>query len=110
MPSEATVIARVRPVVVERDGPCRIARNLTLGFLGACGGPSEWAHVGSHRRFKTRKMEPEVRHTSAGTVMLCGAHHDAYDAHQFQIEELTDAGCDGPLAFTKGGIRFAELP
>ena len=36
------------------------------------------------------------------------SHHDAYDMHKFDIEELTDAGCDGPLAFVKDQLRFEE--
>jgi hypothetical protein len=108
MPSEAAVVKQVRPVVVERDGYCRVAQNRTLGFLGACAGVSEWAHIGEHRRCFTRKMEPEVRHTSAGTAMFCSGHHHAYDGHVFTVEPLTERGCDGPVAFVRGEQRFEE--
>lgn len=30
--TEASVIARVRPVVMERDAPCRIGKNLLSGM------------------------------------------------------------------------------
>lgn len=108
MASEATIIKDVRAQVVERDGFCRVAKNLTLGFLGPCAGVSEWAHVGQHRRCFTRKMDPEVRHTTAGTVMFCSGHHHAYDGHTFTVEPLTEEGTDGPVAFVMGDQRFEE--
>ena len=105
---ERKLIDSVRAQCVDRDGTCRVGRNLTLGFLGPCGGHPEWAHIGDFRRFKTRRMDPTFRHQSAHSAMLCGAHHDLYDAHVFDIQELTDQGADGPLAFVKGELRFEE--
>lgn len=104
---EKKVIDVVRAACVERDGWCRIGKNLTVG-LGACGGPSEWSHLGQFKRAKTRRMEPEIRHDTRHTAMLCAVHHDRYDAHDFDIEELTDRGADGPLAYVRDGRRFEE--
>lgn len=66
-----------------------------------CAGPSEWAHIGKHRRCHTRGMAPEARHTTQGSAMLCKRHHDAYDAHEFDIEPQTAAGMDGPFAVVR---------
>ncbi len=107
MASEAAVIARVRPIVALRDSTCRIGKNLTTG-IGYCGGVPEWAHLGDHRRFKTRGLKPELRHTTAGTLMLCTIHHGDYDQHRIEIAALTDRGADGPLAFAGFGKRFEE--
>lgn len=108
MASERVVIARVRPQVAERDGFCRIARNRTLGFLGACAGSSQWAHFGSFRRCHTRNMPAVVRHQTAWSVMLCDTHHVAYDRHRFDMEPLTEAGCDGPLRIFTDLHSFEE--
>lgn len=106
--TEAALIKAVRAHDVERDGYCRVAKNLTVGFLGPCGGPSEWAHFGRLRRCFTRNMPAEQRHTVEGSFMLCHLHHQRYDAHAFDVEPLTDKGCEGPLAFLRGENRFEE--
>jgi hypothetical protein len=98
----ARVVKSIRAQCVERDGHCRAARDLgvTYGcdwFL-FCDGPSEWAHLGEKRRFKTRGQTPERRHTTAGSLMLCQHHHRAYDAARLVIEAGAD-GADGPLRF-----------
>lgn len=84
----ATVAKYVRAACVERDGHCLIATRVP-GFiavlLGPCAGPSEWAHVGEHRRCHTRGQAPERRHTTAGSGMMCAVHHRALDAHQFDF-------------------------
>jgi len=88
----------VRAQCVERDGYCLFrSRRVASGFAGYgwCDGPSEWAHIGQHRRCHTRGMEPEQRHTTAGSAMLCKRHHAAYDAHEFDIQPTTTAGMDG---------------
>lgn len=112
--SEATVIARVRPIVMERDAPCRIGKNLLSG-MGPCAGVPEWAHLNRHRRCHTRGMKPEDRHTTAGSLALCTRHHRLYDgmflsssATRLYIDELTDEGADGPLAFVMGDRRYEE--
>jgi hypothetical protein len=65
----------------------------------ACDGASEWAHLEDKRRFKTVGMEPEERHTTGGSLMLCKSHHVAYDRHRIKITILSRAGADGPLRF-----------
>ncbi len=110
--NERKRIQIVRTQVFARDGVCRAGRNL-LAALGPCTGVAEWAHLGSHRRFKTRKMAPEVRHTTGGTCMLCSFHHKLYDGqilglNRMLIEFLTEKEADGPMAFTVNGRRFEE--
>lgn len=114
MPSERAIIQRVRAHDVERDGYCRIGKNLLAG-LGPCGGPSEWAHLKGSRRWQTRGMASEVRHTPEGTCMLCWLHHAEFDGRilgprrsRIHIEALTDRGAEGPLAFERDGHRFEE--
>ena len=107
MATERTVIARIRPLVVARDGYCRVARN-PLAAMGPCWGVSEWAHLGESKRFKTRGQDPERRHTTKGTAMLCTGHHRDYDEHRLQIEELTPERANGRLGFVRDGRRFEE--
>lgn len=94
----------VRARCVERDGYCAMSmagrwsmsldRRLVVDVF--CSGPSEWAHIGQHRRCHTRGQAPEQRHTTQWSAMLCKRHHDAYDAHEFDIEPLNaEAGMDG---------------
>lgn len=98
---EGVVKKSVRAKCVERDGYCAIGwRAILRGYPavgpGHCSGPSEWAHIGPHRRCHTRGQAPEARHTTQGSAMLCKRHHDAYDAHAFDIEPLdVEAGMDG---------------
>lgn len=102
--AETKVIAVVRAKVDNRDGPCR----LTDKGFGHCKGISEWAHFGDYRRFKTRGMDPDERHTSEGSFQACTRHHDDYDEHRMMIEPLTDRWCDGPLRFSMGGKVYEE--
>lgn len=87
---ESKTAKSVRALCVERDGECLFAtrgvetRQESL-LLGPCDGPSEWAHVGKHRRCFTRGQAPEVRHTTAGSAQMCRRHHRAYDAHVFDV-------------------------
>jgi hypothetical protein len=93
---EAAVKRQVRAACVRRDGACRIWRDhATWAF--DCDGPSEWAHLGDHRRSRTRGQDAEVRHTTAGSLMLCRRHHQQYDAHRIEILPRTAQGADGPL-------------
>lgn len=98
---EAAHAKRVRAACVARDGYCLIASRLpssVSALLGACEGPSEWAHVGDKRRCHTRGMEPQERHTTAGSGMLCERHHQRmYDKHLFDFL-LGAEGMDGPVA------------
>lgn len=89
----ARVVKSVRAQCVERDGYCRVAAQ----FMDAkCEGVSEWAHLGDKRRFKTRGRAPESRHTTAGSLMLCTAHHRAYDQRRLAI---VGEDADQPLSF-----------
>ena len=104
--AEAAVIQSVRAACVERDGYCRVAKDapVATGHLLGCGGPSEWAHFGGWKRARTRGQPASHRHTLSGSLMLCRAHHQAYDAGRVQID-ATAAGAEGPLVFwfwTKG--------
>ncbi len=106
---ESAVARTVREACVMRDGHCRITRDLLSPFRYAgCAGPSEWAHLGDARRFKTRGQAPERRHTTAGSLMLCREAHQAYDAGKLRIEPLTDRGADGRLRFTRGAAVYEE--
>jgi hypothetical protein len=108
---EARVIKRVRPLVVERDGYCRLAWAAALPTcpLDACSGPSEWAHLEGHRRFETVNLPPEERHSTTWTAMLCDHHHDLYDAHEFDIKQKTERGADGPLRLVIGNRTYEEI-
>jgi hypothetical protein len=102
---ETGVKQLVRALCVDRDGDCRLQK--VPRFL--CSGESEWAHLGDQKRARTRGMEPEERHTTAGSLMLCTGHHRAYDSGRMQIDELTPDGADGPLAFSSAGkVLYTE--
>ena len=101
--TEAKVKTSVRQQCVDRDGYCAIDKraDAVTQLLMPCDGPSEWAHIGRHRRSVTRGMAPERRHTTAGSAMLCRRHHRAYDAHQFDIKPTTKAGMNGPFRIVR---------
>ena len=101
---ESALVKEVRRMVSERDGHCRLHDK---GF-GLCFGVSTWAHLEDHRRFRTRGMEPEQRHTTTDTVMLCAKHHFAYDLHGITVEYTTDAGADGPLIWIQQSYMYGE--
>lgn len=92
----AQVAAIVRALCVERDGYCRSVNTNTMD----CRGVSQWSHFGEFKRARTRNQSAERRHNTAGSLMLCQRHHDAYAAGQLHIDAQTDRGCDGPLTFT----------
>ena len=97
---ESTHALSVRAQCVIRDWHCLLMhRRADSGWpdTGLCGGPSEWAHIGKHRRCHTRGQAPAARHTTAGSAMLCQRHHAAYDAHAFDLEPTTVRGMDGPF-------------
>jgi len=85
----------VRDKVAERDGYCRVSKD---GMV-QCQGPSEWAHYGERRRFKTVGMDPTERHQRKWSLMLCKKHHMAYDAHELKITADSDLLCDGDLSY-----------
>lgn len=97
---EAAVAAEIRGKVALRDGDCRL---LGVRPFTCCGVP-EWAHLGDKRRFKTRGMDPEERHTTRDSVIFCTAHHRAYDAHRFDIEYMTPDGADNQLKYIFPGF------
>lgn len=100
----AKVITAVRAQCVERDGGCRVGIDGPWpDHIGSCDGVSEWAHMPQKRRSKTRGMEPEVRHTTADSLMLCTKHHDQLDGRRrprLTITPLTELGCNGELRIT----------
>ena len=111
--AETAVKQRVRAECVERDGDCV----LRPASWHVCGGESQWSHLGKKKRARTRGMPPEVRHTTAGSLMLCTVAHLDYDEWRMQIDELTADGADGPLRFTQGesyyvspGSRAERIP
>jgi hypothetical protein len=93
----------VRARCVERDIGCR------LSMLDPCSGPDEWAHLEDAKRARTRGQAPDVRHTTAGTLIACRGHHRRYDAGQIQIV-LGDAGADGPIVVRANGLELVTYP
>lgn len=112
--AEAKVAKAVRAEVARRDGHCRLFKYVrdAVQLFGLCSGESHWAHLGDHRRFKTRGLPASERHTSAGSLMLCERHHlgtDGYDRGGFEIEARTARGADGPLTFSaRNGGAYTE--
>lgn len=105
------VVKSVRAQCVERDGHCRYlylavaGDSCPKGHLAhpECDGPSEWAHLGDKKRARTRNMPAHIRHTTAGSLMLCAKHHDAYDAGEIVI---VGSDANGALAFyDKGAVK-----
>lgn len=93
--------AKIRPIVERRDGYCRYFKDWPDFDRQPCEGNSEWAHFGDKKRFKTRGMAPEKRHTTAGSLMLCSKHHREYDAGKLRIVALSAKGCDGGLCWNQ---------
>lgn len=96
---EARIKRVVRAECVKRDGLCRYWHDVFAAcFVSVdCSGPSEWAHLERSKRARTRGMKPELRHTTAGTVMLCRFHHAQYDAGTITVKLRTNRGADGTL-------------
>lgn len=88
--AEGLVIKKVRAECVERDGHCIFAP------LGPCTSWSEWMHLGSKKRHKTRGMKPEQRHTVEGSAMGCAGHHRLYDRGAIELGML-EKGANGPI-------------
>jgi hypothetical protein len=108
---ESKVAQAVRASVALRDGDCRLGDPLLWDTFGECRGESEWAHLGKFRRFVTRGMPPERRHTSVGSLMLCTGHHDRYDGRaprRIDIQALSSAGADGRLVVKCGDRIYLE--
>lgn len=95
---EGPVVKAVRAKCVDRDGYCRHGKDDELaGYY--CEGYSQWAHFGEKKRFKTRGMAPEERHTTTDSLMLCEACHTDYDHGDLIIVPMTEDGCDGELSW-----------
>ena len=104
---ESKVAQAVRALVAARDGDCRLR---VLDF-GGCRGESEWAHLNENRRFLTRGMAPEKRHSTEGSLMLCTGHHDRLDGRarpRIDIQPLSSHGADGRLGISCGGVIHIE--
>lgn len=112
--AEAKVAAWCRAQCVERDGDCAVVRpgvslppfyveeldvRTAATMRSPCDGPSEWAHMHSHRRSKTRGLDPTERHDPKHSLMLCRFHHREYDAKTLVITALSQKGANGPLRF-----------
>lgn len=102
------VVTRVRADVVLRDGYCRW---LSVG-LGACSGPSEWAHAPWNTRAHSRGMEPDERHSTADTLMCCRRHHQELDGRAYPRLQITalesQKGADGRLRGLRDGSVYEE--
>lgn len=97
---DAAVADRIRELVFARDGTCRYGSDVLPAERTTCTGRVHWAHFGEMKRFKTRGMAPEKRHSMAGSLCLCHRHHAAYDAGSLKITaQDPDRGCDGLLAY-----------
>lgn len=112
---ERTVIAQVRDAVRDRDYYCRLSwfdgatRALVWELFGPCSGRSEWSHYNAtHRRSKTQRQEPELRHDRKYSMMLCSYHSHEYDQNRMRIFGLTEECCDGRLRFERDGKAWEE--
>jgi len=95
--------AKVRARCVERDIGCR------LSMLDACDGPDEWAHLEEKKRARTRGQAPEVRHTTAHSIIFCRGHHRRYDAGEITLR-LGEHGADGPVVARANGLELVTYP
>lgn len=106
---ERAVVKAVREHVERRDGRCRLARAARLHpeVFGACDGPGAWAHHGDKKRFKTRGLPPEERHTVEDSLMLCnGRHHPDYDNYRVAITPVDpERRCEGELVARRDGVE-----
>jgi hypothetical protein len=108
---ESAIIQQVRARCVARDGDCRLGHAGRWLDIGLCGGESEWAHAAGFRRFETRGKDAAERHLTAGSLMLCSKHHQAFDSHVLDIEPLDTAlGADGVLRIRQGNISVLSVP
>src|SRR5260221_361379 len=86
---EAKVNKSVRAQCVDRDGECRLQivvddKNV-IWPMELCIGKSEWAHLGTKKRFKTRGQAADQRHSTWGSLMFCARHHRDYDRARLVI-------------------------
>lgn len=101
--AEAKVKRSGRAACVERDGHCRaflwFDDPLVNAWGNDCRGRSTWAHIRGHRRSQTRGQAPEIRHSTATSMMLCERHHGMEERGEIRVVYLTDRGCDGAVQF-----------
>lgn len=98
--TEAQVKKIVRDACVVRDTFCLMEARGVTAWAGACGGPSEWAHLPPWTRARTRNMPLEQRHSTKVSAMLCRLHHDHLDGRRgprLTITCLSARGADGPI-------------
>jgi len=102
---EAKALQKARAECVSRDFYCRVS---AATFLGPCSGPSEFAHLPSHRRSKTRGQAPEDRHDSRYAMMACKLHHVLLDTHRYSLEAVhPTVGAWGPLRVTSAALGLS---
>ncbi len=105
--AERTVIQRVRALVSDRDGLCRLAN--ALETLTQCDGLSEWAHLAGFRRSQTRGLPAERRHAMQHTVMLCTRHHGMEERGELRVyAQEPRMGANGSLRFVMNGWECCE--
>ena len=109
---EAAAVKSVRAQCMDRElSRCRFEVTpatwgydvFSPGMWLECEGPLEWAHAPWWTRAKTRGMAPEVRHTTADSLIVCQRHHDQIDGRRrprIGMAKTSTAGCDGRLIFT----------
>lgn len=95
---DAAYAKTIRDQVQERDELCRACVEYVEYWTYRIAGLRlEWCHMEGHRRFETRGLPPEQRHSTTWTLMLCAKHHADYDARRLHIT----GNADGPLEFTR---------
>ena len=100
--ADKKVADRVRLEVFDRDGGCRFPHGLPstalqVSQLAVCEGPLEWAHLPDWRRSRTVNQDPEDRHTTAGSMVLCRRHHEMLDQGQLDIRPTATFGADSVI-------------
>ena len=108
---EAKVERLVRERVIARDGYCRLPATV----FGEHDGPSEWAHLGDWKRYRTVGRAPEDRHSTAGSLCLCRRHHTLYDRGAgdariyIDVDDVT-CGADGNVIVSQGVTTAVVSP
>lgn len=98
--ADDAVRLEIRRRCVLRDGYCKFA------IMGGCDGPSEHAHLGRHKRARTRGMDPTDRHTMEGSCMLCERHHGLEERGTLQLAMFGELGANGPIRIAYQGRVF----
>lgn len=89
-----------------RDGFCRLAGRTPKS---PCSGYQGWAHLKERKRSKTRNMDPEYRHSTRFSLMLCDSHHRQYDDASDPLDMVYgEAGANGPIVLVLGEDRYPD--